>query len=131
MLQCESYNLLKITSKLNLQFQRYSDFSASQFYYFYLLYLAINISEFRLILLDHITYTDVQVWCGNYFCGMLKSIIIFSIVIVNPNATGYYGRKSCAENEPKSSDFDRSWHLSHASVSTTTPQISMNLLPRL
>ena len=41
--------------KLNLLFQRYNHFSAE---YYYLLYLKINTSEFRLILLDHITNTS-------------------------------------------------------------------------
>ena len=62
MLQFKSHILLKSPSKLNVWSQRYSRFSAGQnnknpkeIEYYYLLYLKINISEFRLILLDHIT----------------------------------------------------------------------------
>ena len=64
LLRFVSYILLKPLSKLNVWFQRYSRFSPAknnEIEHYYLLYLKINISKFRLILIDHITCLNNQV----------------------------------------------------------------------
>ena len=83
----QNYILVKILSKLNLQFQRYSYLSAAQnsklqkeIQHFYLLYLKINSSEFQLILLDHISYTFSTLVISFLYIFILCIIKCFDIL---------------------------------------------------